>query len=911
MLALQSVLSFELLGSPRILVGEDALEVDTRKAIAMASYLAVEAHQPTRGELVALLWPELDAERGRAALRRTLSTLRTAIGSVLGNDVIEANRDRVALDRTRVWLDIEEVDRHLQDDHGHGPDKVCPECVTAIQSAAALYRGPFMHGFFLRDSPEFEDWQRNQAELRQRNWRELVDRWALALASGGRFGEAAEITQRRLDLDPLDEAGHRRLMQYLVWDGDRVGALRQYRECALLLDRELGVPPLPETRELYEEILEGVEPLPPAGRLELAPVGRPHLIAQSSERLAVGRKEELAALAGAAGHVFIEGEEGIGKSELLQRFLIDVTGPVVVCAPPPGAEQVAYLAMSDALAQAARFNVGPAPPIASEAVRLVPELAGSVFAEPAPADPGPGAAARFHFGVAAALEHLLADGWLVVDDAQWLDSSSLSILALLLSRPARVRLLMSWRRGELPTPLFDLVRKVERAGTGVRIEVGPLSDNEAWELLQFRAEAGTTNRELETIVERSAGNPLFLISYLEALGSARAELPADIEDLIGSRLGRLSEQALQVLSAAAIVGAEFQLEDARVVSGRASEEMVPALEELLAERLVIESDEGIAFAHDAVRRAVCRRLSKARTRILHGRAGEKLRLPPSLRANHLEAAGKSKEAALAHGEAGLAAIGIHAYQAARSHLATALELGHPDRSLLGTVLGEACVRLGDYGAALAAYETVPEDAEVAHRVGEIYMRLGRPELAAASWEQAAALSPEIGLLSRITADRALVASRRGDLHGARQLVAEAARLAAAGHDRVAEARVASIDGMIGPTDLARLEEACRLAGESGRDDLHAAALNNLSLAQRKAGRIPASVKSARRALSILEPVGDRHQLAALHSNLADTLHQMGDEIGAQQHLAASAALFAFVGLEPGGWEPGVWMLSEW
>ncbi len=142
MLALQSVLSFELLGPPRILVGEDALEVDTRKAMAMASYLAVEAHQPTREEFVALLWPELDAERGRAALRRTLSTLRTAIGSVLGNDVIEANRDRVALDRTRVWLDIEEVDRHLQDDHGHGPDKVCPECVTRPPIGRRSLSGP-------------------------------------------------------------------------------------------------------------------------------------------------------------------------------------------------------------------------------------------------------------------------------------------------------------------------------------------------------------------------------------------------------------------------------------------------------------------------------------------------------------------------------------------------------------------------------------------------------------------------------------------------------------------------------------------------------------------------------------------------------------------------------------------------
>ncbi len=110
--------------------------------------------------------------------------------------------------------------------------------------------------------------------------------------------------------------------------------------------------------------------------------------------------------------------------------------------------------------------------------------------------------------------------------------------------------------------------------------------------------------------------------------------------------------------------------------------------------------------------------------------------------------------------------------------------------------------------------------------------------------------------------------------------------------------------MIGPTDLARLEEACRLAEESGRDDLHAAALNNLSLAQRRVGRISESVESGRRALSILEPVGDRHQLAALHSNLADTLHQMGDETGARTASRRLSRLVCLRGPRAGGMGTG-------
>ena len=75
--------------------------------------------------------------------------------------------------------------------------------------------------------------------------------------------------------------------------------------------------------------------------------------------------------------------------------------------------------------------------------------------------------------------------------------------------------------------------------------------------------AGTSANEIETIVDRSAGNPLFLLAYLGSVGSERAELPPDVEDLIGARLDRLSEQASQVISAAAVIGSEFDLEEAR------------------------------------------------------------------------------------------------------------------------------------------------------------------------------------------------------------------------------------------------------------------------------------------------------------------------------------------------------------
>ncbi|HEX2421136.1 MAG TPA: hypothetical protein VHL55_06030, partial [Acidimicrobiia bacterium] len=193
LIASTPTLQFLLLGPPRILVGDVPIEVDTRKAVALACYLVAEAHEPTRDELVGLLWPQLDQARGRAALRRTMSALRAG----LGGRGLSADRDRVRLELEGARVDIEEAAALSRVTHDHTTDQVCPECASPLGEAVSLHRGPFLDGFYLRDSAEFEQWQRSQAEVHRRSWRELVSRWGLALASAGRFADAEAAVRRR------------------------------------------------------------------------------------------------------------------------------------------------------------------------------------------------------------------------------------------------------------------------------------------------------------------------------------------------------------------------------------------------------------------------------------------------------------------------------------------------------------------------------------------------------------------------------------------------------------------------------------------------------------------------------------------------------------------------------------------
>ena len=100
-------LSIALIGSPVIEREGRPLAVDTRKATALLAYLAVEGGTHNRDSLASLLWPDYAPDRARAALRRTLSTLRSA----LGGRWVDVARDAVTLDRDGVWLDVDEFER--------------------------------------------------------------------------------------------------------------------------------------------------------------------------------------------------------------------------------------------------------------------------------------------------------------------------------------------------------------------------------------------------------------------------------------------------------------------------------------------------------------------------------------------------------------------------------------------------------------------------------------------------------------------------------------------------------------------------------------------------------------------------------------------------------------------------------
>ena len=197
--------------------------------------------------------------------------------------------------------------------------------ITSLQSAIALYRGPFLDGFSC-DSSAFEEWALTRRERLNRQLREALSRLAGAYAQCGEYDQSIQTARRLLELEPWDEAAHRLVMQGLARSGQRSAALAQYEACRRILQQELGVEPAAETQAMLDTI-RGGELGPEAVPITLTekPVPRvqPHLPAPLTSF--IGRQGELAEIQRLLGHPDPEGKArlltllgagGCGKTRL-------------------------------------------------------------------------------------------------------------------------------------------------------------------------------------------------------------------------------------------------------------------------------------------------------------------------------------------------------------------------------------------------------------------------------------------------------------------------------------------------------------------------------------------------------------------------------------------------------------------
>ncbi|RLC75688.1 MAG: hypothetical protein DRI61_14485, partial [Chloroflexi bacterium] len=322
------VLRLKLLGGLHITLGEAELKgFVSRRAQALLVYLAVTGRAHFRDALAGLLWGELPQRRAAGNLRVVLSNLRHLLPNhlTITRQSVEFNRD------APYWLDVEEFEKRVRSEEsgvrseelgvrGEGAQLVTPNSqllTRNLHEAVELYQGDFLEGFYISKAPAFEEWMLLEQERLRQMALQALHNLVQYHTLRGEYAAGIKYATRLLALDPWREEAHRELMLLLALTGQRSAALAQYEKCRHLLETELGLEPLEETKALYERIrstpsYHSVASLRPAFGPVLPFVGR-------GEEHAVLVDWWKATQQGEGRLALVEGEAGVGKTRLVEE----------------------------------------------------------------------------------------------------------------------------------------------------------------------------------------------------------------------------------------------------------------------------------------------------------------------------------------------------------------------------------------------------------------------------------------------------------------------------------------------------------------------------------------------------------------------------------------------------------------
>jgi class 3 adenylate cyclase/tetratricopeptide (TPR) repeat protein len=234
----------------------------------------------------------------------------------------------------------------------------------------------------------------------------------------------------------------------------------------------------------------------------------------------------------------------------------------------------------------------------------------------------------------------------------------------------------TWRAGLATTPL-------------TMIDLGPLDPIEASRLVRNIARGSA---EIERIVERAGGSPLFLVQLSHFVFETEADLPASIRSLVAARFDQLSTESRRTLQCGAVLGQRF----GRAELAFMRDEQHLKLDELFDRHLLQPAAGTIEFVHALVRDAVYDMLPRSRRNRLHGRAAEWFSgRNTALWAHHLGLAGDA-QAARAYWRAAEEARLAFRHSEARDHNGRGLELAASDPERLDLLVqrGEILLDLG-------------------------------------------------------------------------------------------------------------------------------------------------------------------------------------------------------------------------
>jgi len=606
------------------------------KTLALLAFLALEPGSHRREEAAALLWGEYPEEKAKASLRQALTHLRDA----LGDDLVV---DRASIElRGPFDCDVTDFLRLAPSDP---------------QAAVAIDVPRFLAGLSVRHCRSFDEWADERRRALLGRYTSLVASLARGAMARRAWRDAVQMAERWVKLDPLADEPSGVLIEALHLAGER-DAARSAHACyvarlAAETNRASGHALTELMSRLEQPAVDPKQPRAGESWYEHAPSFVGSLVGRERE-WDILRQAWTAAADDSSRMVLIEGEPGVGKSRLADDFLhwVASQGGVVLRGRGYDAHAGApYGAVIDALRSTidAPGIAGVDPEWLGEIGRVLPEIrrrfAGLPEATPSVAAGG----WRLFEAVAQVLLAIAEDSpvAVLIDDLQWCDADSCSLLHYLVRRLGEARILWcaTFTMGEIErdAPAARLARALRAARGGTSIVLSPLSEEGVWHLIRELARVdapGGARRLAARIHEATAGNPFYVIELLKTLFAQEllavdpmtdgwivrpaaitettpAVLAPTVHDAIAERIECLPDHLHALLVSIAVAGRGCRPDTLSHVHGISRLHAAMLGDALVDRHLAIEEGGAYRCAHPIIAAVVRQRVSASRRREVH------------------------------------------------------------------------------------------------------------------------------------------------------------------------------------------------------------------------------------------------------------------------------------------------------
>jgi DNA-binding SARP family transcriptional activator len=233
-------------------------------SILLAYLILYRQRAHPRDVLASLLWSDYPQERARGCLNTALWRLRQFLeppGVPPGRFLISTTMGELLFNcREDVWIDVVEFEQTIKTATAIPCETAPAEIAHDLENATDLYKGDLLAGCYC-------DWALRERERLREYYIDALFYLLGYYQSQNQYEKAIGWGQTILMHDPLREDVHRQLMSLYFENGQRTLAIRQFQRCGEVLESELGIPPMPETQGLFEQIV--------AQREEVIPVKQP------------------------------------------------------------------------------------------------------------------------------------------------------------------------------------------------------------------------------------------------------------------------------------------------------------------------------------------------------------------------------------------------------------------------------------------------------------------------------------------------------------------------------------------------------------------------------------------------------------------------------------------------------------